>query len=82
MPEHYDEGRRRFLKQAATVAWATPMILTMMAPSAAAQTSCIPAGSACGNDVNGVCVPSHTLQPCCGVCVPSTEGIGCFCEDI
>lgn len=73
------ETRREFLKQAATVAWATPLILTMAAPSASAQVSCIPAGSPCGNDVEGICIPSQTLQPCCGQCVPSQNGIGCFC---
>lgn len=76
--------RRDFLRQAGTVAWATPLILTMAAPSAHAQTSCIPAGSACGNNVPGVgCVPAHTLAPCCGACVPSTVNDDfCFCVEI
>lgn len=82
MGEERVESRRDFLRQAATVAWATPLILTMAAPSASAQGSCIPAGSPCGNDVDGICIPSHTLQPCCGVCVPSENGFGCFCVEI
>jgi hypothetical protein len=72
------ESRREFLKQAGTVAWAAPLILTMAAPSAHAQTSCIPEGSPCGNVVGGVCVPAHTLQNCCGTCEPAGPNF-CFC---
>jgi hypothetical protein len=83
MADHdHDRSRRDFLRQAGTVAWAAPLILTMAAPSAHAQTSCIPAGSPCGNDVNGICIPSQTFQSCCGECVPSQNGIGCFCVDV
>lgn len=82
MTQHeLDRSRRDFLRRAGTIAWATPLILTMAAPSASAQVSCIPEGSACGNNVPGVgCVPAHTLAPCCGTCVPSTINDDfCFC---
>jgi hypothetical protein len=34
------QARRRFLKQAGTVAWASPFIVTMMSRAAQAQTTC------------------------------------------
>lgn len=60
-------ARRRFLKQAATVAWASPFIVTMMSRTAQAQTAVC--GELDPND-SGVCVetaPCGTAQ----VCVPS-----------
>lgn len=34
------QARRKFLKQAGTVAWASPFIVTMMSRAAHAQTTC------------------------------------------
>ncbi len=63
--------RRRFLKGAATVAWATPLILTMTAHQAGAQAmSCLPNGGACD-----ACVG----MPCCDA-DPPDDG-GCCCSD-
>jgi len=66
-----DEGiaRRRFLKGAATVAWATPLILTMNPVPAHAQ-SCLPNGGPCD-----ACVG----MPCCDA-DPPDDG-GCCCSD-
>ena len=59
--------RRLFLKRSATVAWATPTILTLMATSAAATNHCVPAGAKCGNlDPlgSGLC-DTAGFVPCC-----------------
>lgn len=75
MSDH-DQSRRDFLRQAATVAWATPFILTMAAPSAHAQGSCAPAGTGCGawNSGLGVCLPLAPPVVCCGDCVHVDAG--------
>lgn len=64
-------SRRDFLKQAGTVAWATPFILTMAAPSAHAQVSCAPAGTGCGawSSELDQCLPLAPPVICCGDCV-------------
>jgi hypothetical protein len=63
--------RRRFLKGAATVAWATPLILTMTAHQAGAQAmSCLPNG--------GVCDACQGM-PCCDADLPDDGG--CCCSD-
>ena len=67
MPDH-DQSRRDFLRKAGTVAWATPLILTMAAPSAHAQTSCKPAGLGCG-----------TWSPQLSACIPVSGGPGVAC---
>jgi hypothetical protein len=74
---HVEHDRRTFLKKSATVAWATPLILTLGATRAGAQAaSCLPTGTGCGiffNDpING---PSCAASPvaglfCCTACVP------------
>ena len=81
MPEGYREDRRRFLKQAATVAWATPLILTMAGGTARAQAlSCAPQTTQCGvySAANGNCFLT-TL--CCNDCLPLVAETGnpCFC---
>ena len=73
--------RRTFLKQAAAVVWATPVILTLASERALAQgISCCPTGSACGNWVEelGTCVQAQGVI-CCGTCVhiPGTDFCGC-----
>ncbi|HEY7874619.1 MAG TPA: hypothetical protein VIG64_05805 [Actinomycetota bacterium] len=62
--------RRSFLRGAATVAWATPLILTMTAHPAGAQTSCLPNGGPC-NACEGM--------RCCDA-DPPDDG-GCCCAD-
>jgi hypothetical protein len=79
-----EEGieRRRFLKGAATVAWATPLILTMSAHQAGAQgMSCLPNGGPCDAcfgmpccdedlpDDGGCCCSDALVEGCVGVCV-------------
>ena len=75
--------RRRFLKGAATVAWAAPMILTMSARPAGAQVgaSCLPNGGPCdacqgmnccdasGPADGGCCCSDANVEDCPGVCV-------------
>ena len=80
MAQHRDESRREFLKQAGTVAWAPPFILTMMSSTAHAQVSCAPAGSPCGTYVEELdtCAPTNAVI-CCGDCTYPGSGIGCFC---
>ena len=84
MPEQGVE-RRKFLKAAATVAWAAPMILTMSARPAGAQvgTSCLPNGGPCdacngmnccdvdGDPDGGCCCSDPNVPECGGVCNPS-----------
>lgn len=80
--------RRRFIKRAATVGWATPVILTMLATSAAASNhDCIATGSQCGTDnLAGGCndVPpgsGSTTNCCAGMsCVPSGDLVTCICQ--
>lgn len=61
--------RRRFLKAAATVAWATPAIITLAANRAGAQ-SCVPQGAPC--------------EACVGVncCLAPGDSFPCCCSDI
>jgi hypothetical protein len=77
--------RRRFLKGAATVAWAAPMILTMAARPAGAQVgaSCLPNGGPCdactgmnccdadGPADGGCCCSDPNVPECGGVCTPA-----------
>lgn len=58
--------RRRFLKAAATVAWATPAILTLTANRAGAQ-SCVPQGAPCFACDGGLncCLAGSDQLPCC-----------------
>lgn len=57
--------RRRFLKAAATVAWATPAILTITANRAGAQ-SCVPQGAPCDACVGvNCCLAGSDSLPCC-----------------
>ena len=63
--------RRRFLRNAATVAWATPVIMTLGASGAQAQAvSCVKPGAACGS---GSPTPTN---PCC-----DTTGLYCCCQE-
>jgi hypothetical protein len=75
------EDRREFLRRAGTVAWATPLVLTLAASRAGAQVSCAPAGLGCGtwSTPLDMCITTGTL--CCNDCVRGT-GAGdqfCFC---
>ena len=80
MAEHAELDRRRFLKQASTVAWATPLVLTLTASRAGAQAiSCIPTGLACGVWDGSTCVDLSD-PPCCGDCVFTLQSdFFCFC---
>lgn len=67
------ESRRRFLRQAGTVAWATPFIVTMMSRTALAQDA--PCGIV---DIDeGVCV---TTTPCGSGLVCRLVSIVCRCQ--
>ncbi len=57
--------RRRFLRQAATVAWAAPTIVTLMSSRAGAQVG----GISCGTVVGGAC----SQDPPCGTALPSCQ---------
>lgn len=84
MAEQLAESRREFLRQAATVAWATPFILTMAAPSALAQVSCSPAGVQCGtwSTPLNACVPLGNAVLCCGDCQRAAPPEDQFCRCI
>ena len=74
----HGQARRRFLKQAATVAWASPLIVTMMSRTAHAQP-----GAFCGAITGlGGCDNS----PPCGTgfqCIPGPVELGeCICQGI
>lgn len=83
MDEGRREGRRKFLKRAGAVAWATPFILTITADRAGAQAaSCAPSTFFCGiyDQFTSRCSP--TGMPCCTSCVPAAEqisGAPCVC---
>lgn len=82
--------RRRFLRAAATVTWATPLVMTLPARSAGAQgLSCIPAGASCANYVviSGVgpaCIPpmGQTATCCTGACLPDEDILACRCMEV
>lgn len=86
--EGYD--RRRFLKGAATVAWATPLVMTLPARRAGAQAvSCIPQGVSCANyvvitGVGPACIPpqGQTATCCEGACLPDEDELTCLCVAI
>lgn len=70
-------SRRRFLKQAGTVAWATPFIVTMMSRHAHAQVGCGSVGvnpsvcevtKPCGSTER--CVPDITELDGSCICAP------------
>lgn len=65
MGDARDIERRQFLKGAATVAWATPLILTVGGDTAGAQ-SCVPQGAPC-DACTGVncCITNADPFPCC-----------------
>ncbi|HYO60304.1 MAG TPA: hypothetical protein VEU29_00215 [Actinomycetota bacterium] len=72
--------RRRFLKAAATVAWATPAILTLTANRAGAQ-SCIPQGAPCDACVGvNCCIQSGDTLPCCCSDVNNTTTCAGVCR--
>jgi hypothetical protein len=82
--EQHNASRREFLKQAGTVAWATPLIMTLTAGPASAQVSCAPTGQVCGfwSTPLSACIPDPSLAVCCSDC--NTRGTGiqdqnCFC---
>jgi hypothetical protein len=64
--------RRRFLRRAGAVAWSTPLIVTVLASRAGAQT-CLPTSSAC----------STTSPPACclpDICCPTGTPQAGFCK--
>jgi hypothetical protein len=63
------QARRKFLKQAGTVAWASPFIVTMMSRAAHAQ------GQQCGVTALNVDVDPPTLF--CNVDNPCGTGLAC-----
>jgi hypothetical protein len=63
--------RRRFLRGAATVAWATPLVLTLGASQAGAQVGS-PACAAAANRPNGC--PCDTSGQCQGGCCCGPPG--------
>lgn len=77
------QARRRFLKQAGTVAWASPFIVTMMSRAAHAQTT------VCGTQALAADPPfalfCNVTQPCGTAipCVPDPTdpgaGNNCIC---
>lgn len=77
MTDPQAESRREFLKKAGTVAWMSPLILTMTSSAAHAQGSCLPDGLDCGLiSQGGIC---NQFANCCGVCVYPGTGTTCRC---
>jgi hypothetical protein len=73
-----EESRRRFLQRAGGIAFATPVMMTMLSSSArASHTTCGAVIVSLGNLVCDETAPCHTLQ----VCLPSApqEGAPCTC---
>jgi hypothetical protein len=81
LSDPHAENRREFLKKAGTVAWATPLILTLGARTAGAQAiSCAPAGTGCGTWSTPLnqCLPLGAVL-CCNDCVRGTGAQDAFC---
>ena len=82
---HEEAGsRRRFLKQAATVAWASPMIVTMMSRSAMAQPAQCGTLLLFSQPGGGSQLRCAVTQPCGSAqnCQPTgflNPGDPCFC---
>ncbi len=60
--------RRRFLKRAGTVVWATPVILTLIPDPVAGQSApgCVPQGAPCDACVGvNCCIAGSDPLPCC-----------------
>jgi hypothetical protein len=64
--------RRRFLRRAGTVAWTTPLIMTVIASRAGAQVECL--------QQSAICSPTSP-PPCCApnICCPpgTTHALQC-----
>ena len=79
MSEAHTEDRRKFLQRAATVAWATPVLLTLPASRAGAQVgSCAPDATPCGVWNGSACTGLTAL--CCNECNPTALDVGSPCE--
>jgi hypothetical protein len=77
--------RRRFIKGAATVAWATPLILTMGASGASAQVGPVPSPGQCvgatGRPDGCPCTTGAQCDSgCC--CTPPVVGGGGGCASV
>jgi hypothetical protein len=82
LSERHVEDRRKFLKTAASAAWATPLVLTLGASRAGAQAlSCLPSLTICGVPDGGGCETTGFVA-CCGgfSCVQVTQLNICRCE--
>lgn len=81
MSERHVHDRRKFLKQAATAAWATPLVLTLTASRVGAQgVSCLPSLTICGIPDNGGCDTTGFVACCPGMsCVQVVGGL-CRCS--
>ena len=75
--------RRTFLKRAATVAWATPIVYTMMSNPAFAQTSPIQCNTNSGGSPGSSCPGGTVTCPTGTSCkkgVEAVTGDACFCS--
>ena len=90
MPERDDRAldeagrsRRRFLKQAATVAWASPLIVTMMSRAASAQPAQCGTLLLFSQPGGGSQLRCFVAQPCGTAqdCIPTSADMGdpCVC---
>ena len=80
MQQDNKEDRRQFLRRSATIAWATPLLLTLPASRAGAQVSCAPGGTPCGVWNGSTCTGAGVLF-CCEECNPiDFEEIGSPCQ--
>jgi hypothetical protein len=77
------QARRKFLKQAGTVAWASPFIVTMMSRAAHAQATC---GTQALDANPPFALLCNETQPCgtAQLCVPDPDdpgpGNNCLCQ--
>ena len=84
MEELNEEGqaRRRFLKQAGTVAWASPFVVTMMSRAANASHDAV-CGTQAGTPGSFFC---NVSQPCgsAHACIPDAidPGGNCICQSV
>ena len=69
--------RRRFIRAAGTLAWTTPVVMTLSAEPVWAAAKCTPRGRTCGRVTDcsapgGVCTDTGGFLRCC---------TGCVCEN-
>ncbi len=73
-------NRRRFLRDAAVVAWSTPVIFTLISEHALAQATSCGTRPNTGGVPTGPCPNNPACPPSKPNCTAPTLGINCTCS--